>query len=121
MGVIGVIDLDRETPGREAPLPEPLAEDFREPAQQSVQDGEVVGIGGERMGDPELRSDFGREHRAGIDPAGLRGELAAPAAEDLAEAGFADRGHLADPLQLVLVEPDPDVVGNVREDRDGIG
>jgi hypothetical protein len=72
------------------------------------------------MGDPELRFDFGREHRAGIDPAGLIGELAAAAAEDLAEAGFADCGNLADLLQLILVEPEPDVLGNVGEDGDWV-
>jgi hypothetical protein len=117
VGVIGVIYLNRETPGGEPPLPQPFAEDFGEPAEQSVEDGEIVGVGRESMGDPEFRSDFRREHRAGIDAAGLKGELTAPPAEDLGETRFADRGHLADLLQLILVEPDPDVVGNIGKNR----
>jgi hypothetical protein len=115
VGVIGVIHLHRETAGREPALPESFTDHFGEPPKQGMQHGEVVGVGAEGMGDPEFRFDFGREHRAGIDTAGLEGELPAPAAEDQRETGFADRGHLADLLQLILVEPDPDVVGDVGQ------
>jgi hypothetical protein len=120
VGVIGMIHLNRETPGREPPLPEPLAEHFGEPPKQGMQHREIVGVGGERMRNPELGADFGREHRAGIDATGLEGKLPASAAEDLSEACFADRGHLADVVELVLLEPEADIVGNVGEDEERI-
>jgi hypothetical protein len=113
--VVGVFHPEREPPRREAPPPEPPAQRLGEPAQQSVQHVAVVGVGGERMGEPVLGPRFRRQHRPRVDAAHLGAKQPAPAAEDGAELGFGDGRDLADPLELVLVEPLPDVLGDFGE------
>jgi hypothetical protein len=80
-----------------------------------VQDAEIIGIGGERMGQAILRFHFRRQHRPGVDAVALRPKQPAPRAKDGAEPALGDLGHLADPIELVLVEPEQDVLGNPRE------
>jgi hypothetical protein len=78
----------------------------------------VVGVGGEGVGEAVLGLHFRREHRPRVDAAGLGAEQPPPASEDGAELALCDRRDLADPLQLVFVEPRPDVVGDLGEDGD---
>ena len=86
-----------------------------------MQDAEIVGVGRQRMGDAILRSHFRRQDRSGIDPVALRAKQSASCAEDGAELALGDRGHLADPLELIFVEPAEDVLGNSRQNGQGPG
>ena len=75
----------------------------------------VVGVGGEGVGEPVLGPRFRRQHRPRVDAAHLGAKQPAPAPEDGAELGLRDGRDLTDPLELVLVEPLPDVVGHLGE------
>lgn len=86
-----------------------------------MQHREVVAVGGEGMRHLVLGTDFGRQHGPGIDAAGPGPELPAAPAEHGTELGFADRGDLADPLELVFVEPLPDIVGHVGQQLERMG
>ena len=86
-----------------------------------MQHREIVAVAGQRVRHPILGAHFGRQHRPSVDAAGPGPELAAARAEHGAELGFADRGDLADPLELVLVEPLPDVVGHVGQELERVG
>jgi hypothetical protein len=90
-------------------MPEPSAQRFSEPAQQGMQSGEIVGVGGEDVGDPILRFHFRREHRPGVDAPALGAEQPSPRAENGAQLALGDLGDLTNPFQLVLVEPEEDV------------
>ena len=114
-GVIGVLDLDFEPPCREPPLAEPLSQRRGQASQQRVQHAELVAVGAQRVRQAVLCSDFGSQHGPGIDAASLGAEQPATTPEDRAQRTLADAGHLADPLELVFVEPQPDVVGDSRE------
>ena len=70
-----------------------------------MQHAEIVGVGGQRVGDVKLGLPLGRQHRARIDAARLRPERAAGAAEDGAERALGDGGDLADEIELIVVEP----------------
>ena len=96
-------------------MPEPAAQCFGEPTQQGMQDVEIVGVGGEDVGDPVLRFHFRREHRPGVDAPALGAEQSSPRPEDGTQLALGDLGDLTDPLQLVLVEAEQDVLGNSRE------
>ena len=118
--VVGVFHPQREPPRREAPPPEPPAQRLGEPAEQAVQHAEVVGVGGEGVGEPVLGPRFRRQHRSRVDAAHLGAKQPAPAPEDGAELGLRDGRDLTDPLELVLVEPLPDVVGHLGQDGHGV-
>lgn len=90
-------------------MPEPPPQRFGEPAQQGMQGVEIVGVGGEDVGDPILRFHFRREHRPGVDAPALGPEQSSPHAEDGAQLALGDLGDLPDPLQLVLIELEEDV------------
>jgi hypothetical protein len=81
VAVIGVINPDREAPGREPALPEPPAQGLGHPPEQRIERGAVVGVGREGVGDPVLGPDVGRDHRAGVQAPGPGGEEPAPPAE----------------------------------------
>ena len=81
-----------------------------------MQHPEIVGVGAEGVGEAVLGLHFRREHRPRVDAAGLGAEQPSPGSEDGAELALGDRRDLADPLQLVFVEPHPDVVGDAGED-----
>jgi hypothetical protein len=98
-------------------MAEPAAQRFGEPAEQGMQDVEIVGVGGEDVGDPILRFHLWREHRPGVDAPAPGPEQPSPRAEDGAQLALGDLGDLTDPLQLVLVEPEEDVVGYSGEQR----
>lgn len=102
-------------------MPEPPPQRFGQPAQQGIQGAEIVGVGGEDVGDPILRFHLRREYRPGIDPPALGAEQPPPRAEDGAQLALGDLGDLADPLQLVLVEPEEDVLGYSGEQRHQMG
>jgi hypothetical protein len=102
-------------------MPEPAAQRFGEPAQQAMQDVEIVAVGGEDVGDPILRFHFRREHRPGVDAPALGPEQPSPRAEDGTQLALGDPGDLTDPLQLVLVEPEEDVLGYSGEQRHQMG
>ena len=102
-------------------MPEPPTQRLGEPAQQGMQSVEIVGVGGENMGDPILRLHFGREHRPGIDAPAPGPEQPAPRAEDRTQLALGDLGDLTDPLQLVLVEPEEDVGGDSGKQRHQMG
>jgi hypothetical protein len=114
-GVVGVLHPDAQPSRRKPALPEPPSQGHCEPTQQGMQHPEIVGIGRESMRQAILRFDLRRQHRPGIDAPGLRAEQPAPPAEDRAEFAFADSRNLADSLELILVEPEPDIVGNVGQ------
>jgi hypothetical protein len=111
-GRVGVFHLESEPPRREPPLAEPPAQGFRQPPQHEMQHAEVIGIARQRMGQAILRFDLRRQHRPGIDAAGLRAEQAPAPPEHRAKLALADGRDLADPLELVVVEPPADVVGH---------
>jgi len=67
------------------------------------------------MGQAILRFHFRRQHRPGVDAVALCPKQPTPRAKDGAELTLGDLGHLADPIELVLVEPAQDVLGNPRE------
>ncbi|HJR35520.1 MAG TPA: hypothetical protein VJ817_11260 [Gemmatimonadales bacterium] len=92
-------------------MPEPAAQRFGEPAQQGMQDVEIVGVGGEDVGDPILRFHFRREYRPGVDAPAAGPEQTSPRPEDGTQLALGDLGDLTDPLQLVLVEPEEDILG----------
>ena len=102
-------------------MPEPPAQRFGEPAQQGMQKVQIVGVGSEDVGDPILRLHFGREHRPGVNAPALGAEQPSPCAEDGAEVALSDLGDLADPLQLILVEPEEDIHRYSREQRHQMG
>jgi hypothetical protein len=102
-------------------MPEPPAQRFGEPAQQGMQSAEIVGVGGEDVGDPVLRLYFRWEHRPGIDAPAPGPEQPSPRAEDGTQLALGDLGDLTDPLQLVLVEPEKDVRGYSGEQRHQVG
>lgn len=81
-----------------------------------MQHTQVVGVGGQRMGKAILGPNLGRQHRPGIDAARPRAEQPSPGPEDRAELALGDGRDLSDPFELILVEPDPDVVRNLGED-----
>jgi hypothetical protein len=102
-------------------MPEPAAQRFGEPAQQGMQGAEIVGVGGEDVGDPILRFHFRREHRPGVDAPALGAEQPSPRPEDGAQLALGDPGDLTDPFQLVLVEPEEDVRRYSGEQRHQMG
>jgi len=108
-GGVGVFHLHHHAPGAQPAMPEPPAQRFGEPAQQGMQGVEIVGVGGEDVGDPILRFHFRREHRPGVDAPALGAEQSTPRAEDGAQLALGDLGDLTDPFQLVFVEPEEDV------------
>ena len=116
-GGVGVFDFHHHPPGGEPSPPEPPALRFSEPAQQRVQDAEIVGIGGEGMGQAVFRLHFRRQHRPRVDSPALRPKQPAPRAEHGAELALGDLGHLADSLELIFVEPEQDVLGNAGKQR----
>ncbi|HTL05230.1 MAG TPA: hypothetical protein VL241_05740 [Gemmatimonadales bacterium] len=77
-----------------------------------MQHGELIGIGAQGVRQAILGADFGSQHGPGVDAAHLGAEQPSPAPEDRAQRALPDDRHLADPLELILVQPDPDVVGN---------
>src|SRR5947207_2564954 len=103
-GVVVVRGLDPEAARDQAALPEAAAQTLSYDPQQRMQHAEIVGVGGERMGDVELGAALGREYRARIDAAGPRPQRASRASEDGAERALGDGRHLADQLELVVVE-----------------
>jgi hypothetical protein len=115
VGVVGVVQLDAQLSRRQPAVPEPPAQRPREPAQQGVQHGEVIGIGRQGMRHAILRSDFRRQHRPGVDTPGLRAQQPATPPEHRAELALADRRNLADQLELILVEPPPDIGGDIGQ------
>ena len=117
MGVIGVFHLDGEPSSREAAPPELAPQRLGQPAEQGVQHAEVVGVGGEGVGESILRLHLGGQHRPRVDPACLRAKQPPPAAEHGAQLALADGGDLPDPLELIFVESNPDVVGYLGKDR----
>ena len=126
-GVVGVFDLHREPPRREAPPPKPPAQPLGEPAQQVVQYAEIVAVGGEGVGEAVFGPHFRRQHRARVDAPGLGAEQPPSAPEDRAELALGDGRDLPDPLELVLVEPLPDILGDfgqnahrVRREKRGL-
>lgn len=120
-GRVGVFHLHHHASGAESAMPKPPAQRFGEPAQQGMQKVQIVGVGGEGVGDPVLRFYFGREHRPGVNAPALGAELPSPCAEDGTEVALRDLGDLADPFQLVLVEPEEDVFGHAGEQRHQMG
>jgi len=120
-GTVGVLHFHHHPPGGESAPPQPQALGFGEPAQQRVQDAEIVGVGGECMGHAVLRSHFRRQHRPRIDAAALRREQPSPGAEDRAQLTLGDLGHLADPLELIFVEAEQNVFGNTGEQLHRMG
>ena len=120
-GIVGVFHLEGEPPCREPPLAEPPAQGFRQPPQQQMQHGEVVGIGSQRMGHAILRPDLRRQHRPGIDASSLGAQRASPPAEHRAELALADGRDLADPLELVIVQPPADVLGDLGQHLHAMG
>jgi hypothetical protein len=118
MGVIGVFHLDGEPPCREAAPPELVSQRLGQPTEQGVQDAEIVAVGGEGMGESILRLHLGGQHRPSVDPPRLRAKQPPPAAEHGAQLALADGGDLPDPLELIFVESNPDVVGNLGKNRD---
>ena len=120
-GGVGVFHLHHDPPRAEPAMPEPAAQRFGEPAQQGMQEVEVVGVGGEDVGDPILRFHLRREHRPGVDAPAPGPEQPSPRAEDGTQLALGDLGDLTDPLQLVLVEPEEDVLGYSGEQRHQMG
>jgi hypothetical protein len=86
-----------------------------------MQDGEVIGIARQRMGHPVLRPDLRRQHRPGVDAAGLGAEQPPAPTEHRAELALADGSDLADPLELVVVEPPADVIGDLGQHLHAMG
>jgi hypothetical protein len=111
-GVVGVFDPHREPPRREPPPAEPPAQPLGEPAEQVVQHAEIVAVGGQGVGEAVFRPHFRRQHRPRVNAAGLGAEQPSPAPEDGAELALGNGRDLPDPLELVLVEPLPDVLGD---------
>jgi hypothetical protein len=120
-GGVGVFHLHHHAPGAQSAMPEPPAQRFGEPAQQGMEDVEIVGVGGEDVGDAILRFHLRREHRPGVDAPALGAEQPSPRAEDGTQLALGDLGDLTDPLQLVLVEPEEDVRGYPGEQRHRMG
>ncbi|HSE51649.1 MAG TPA: hypothetical protein VLB00_05645, partial [Gemmatimonadales bacterium] len=120
-GGVGVFHLHHHAPGAQSAMPEPPAQRFGEPAQQGMQGDEIVGVGGQDVGDPILRFYFRREHRPGVDAPAPGPEQPSPRAEDGTQLALGDLGDLADPLQLVLIEPEEDVLGYSGEQRHQMG
>jgi len=102
-------------------MPEPPAQRFGKPAQQGMQGAQIVGVGGENVGDPILRFHLRWEHRPGINAPALGAEQPSPRAEDGTQLALGDLGDLTDPLQLVLVEPQEDVFRYAGEQRHRMG
>ncbi len=82
-----------------------------------MQHSEIVGVGGQDVRQPVLRPDLGRQHRTRVDSACPGPQQPARSAEHRAELALRDGRDLADPLQLVFIEPEPDVVRNVGKHR----
>lgn len=110
--VIGELHLDLQPPRREPSLPEPLPQRRSQPLQQRMQHGEVVGVGAQGMRQAVLGFDLGRQDRPGIDAASLGAQQPSAASENGAQLALADDSHLPDPLELVFIQPQPDIVGD---------
>lgn len=119
--VVGVFDVHQDPAGGEPAPAEPPPQRFGEPAQQGVQDVLVVGVGGERVREAVFRPDLGGEHRPRVDAPAPGAKQPPPRAEDGAELALGDSGHLADPLELIFVEPEEDVLGDLGEQLHRMG
>ena len=120
-GVVVVGGLDPEPARHQPALAEPAAQPLAQHPQQRMQHAEIVGVGGEGVGDVELGAALGRQHGARVDAAGPRPQRAAGAAEDGAERALGDGRDLADELELVVVEPaaHPGVAARAARRADG--
>jgi len=121
VGVIGVGGLDPEPAGHEAAMPEPTAQTLAHDAQQMEQHAEIVGVGGQRVGQMEFELLLGGQHRPGVDPARPRPQGPAGAAEHGAQRGLRNGGDLADQLELVVVEPAPHAGMQIGQHVEGMG
>jgi hypothetical protein len=110
--VIGELHPDLQPPRREPSLSEPLPQRRSQPLQQRMQYGEVVGIGAQGMRQAILGFDLGGQDRPGIDAASLGAQQPSAASENGAQLALADDSHLPDPLKLIFIQPQPDIVGD---------
>ena len=121
LAVVGVADLHPDPAGDQAAAPEAAAQPLGQPPQERVQHAEIVGVGGEDVLDAQLGEALGRQHRARIDAQRPRPQRAARVAEDGAERTLGNRRHLADQIELVVVEPGPDPRMQVGEHDQRMG
>jgi hypothetical protein len=82
-----------------------------------MQNGKVVGVGGERMRDPVFGPYGRRQHRTRIDTQRLIVKQPPPPSEHRAQLAFPNGCHLADPFELILVEPLQDVGRDAGKQR----
>ncbi len=119
--VVGVAHREVEASRHVAALAEPAADPLAHGAEQPLQHGAVVGVGRQHVRDAALGPDRRRQHRAAIDAVRVLVQGAARASERDPERLFAERGDLADPLEVVVVEPFADRVGHVGQERHRFG
>ena len=118
-GMIGVGGVDPEPAGGEPGPAETAAQPLGQRAKQRVQRAEIVGVGDEGVRQTELGQPLGRQHRTGVDPAGPRPQHPAGAAEDGAERALGDDRDLADEIELIVIQPAADAVGQLGQELDG--
>lgn len=119
--VVDVAHQHEEPSRRESARAQPAAKALGERAQQRVQHGAIVGVGGEQMRHAARGLHVGREHGTQVDAVRVDVQRAARCAERRAQRLLADRRDLADPFEVIIVESLADLRRHVREHRDRLG
>lgn len=114
-GVVGVAHRHVQPARGVAALAEPAADPLGHRPQQPVQHGAVVGVGGEHVAHATFLLHLRGQHRAAVDAVGVLEEHPSRAPERDAERLLAERGHFADPLEVIVVEPLTDRLGDVGQ------
>jgi len=120
-GVVAVSHAQHQATGGVATLAQSTAEALAHGAQQSVEDVAVVGVGRQHVGRSTFDLRLGGQHGSIIDPAGVLVQGATDATERDAERLLPQRGDLANPLEVIVVEPFADAVGRIGKQRDRLG
>ncbi len=120
-GVVGVADRHRQPSRRIAAFAEPAADPLGHCPQQLMQHRTVVGVGGQHVRRAAFLLHRGQQHRAPVDPVGVLMEQSPGATERDPELLLAETGHLADQLEVVVIESLADRVGNVGKEHHRFG
>lgn len=116
-GVVGVAHREVQ-PARGVPaLAQPSAQPFGERAEDALQFAPVVGVGDQLVVHAAFIAHRGRQHRAVVDAVRVLVEGAAHPPERGAERRLAQGGHVADLVEVIVVQAFADLVGHVGQQR----